>query len=444
MAGSPRAAVGGCDDSTDYRPVLWGLMDRFDRCGVQVQNFFSQASFVPWDAALTISGRGYRHLDSWLMSPTLCREVFHHGLRGAEFALVEGCFDGHAGPSDAAADASSLDTLCQWLGLPRCVVVDASRIDGCNLPRRPQRVDAVLIDGAADRGELARLAQRFELLWGAPVVGGRHGGAHLPALIDRLPPGVRPARELCKALGDGLELFGGIDRFIARAAGAGPVAPEASVFHSASLQMAGVKVAVAYDEAFHCYFPDVLDLLETAGAELRDFSPLRDESLPPATDVVVLGCGHPERQADALAGNHCMTSALRRHAEAGGRVYAEGGGLAYIAREMALPDGRRAPMVGLLPIVAQYNEQAAAPSPESLHLAGDSWLGAAGSKLRGYLNHRWRLQPAGPLVQLAQEPRHRTHLVGGRHVVGSLLHLNLLAQAHLLQSFLARAESSFV
>src|SRR5690606_21378146 len=93
-----------------------------------------------------------------------------------------------------------------------------------------------------------------------------------------------------------------------------------------------LTVAVAYDEAFRCYFPDTLDLLEHLGATVVDFSPLRDEALPLGTDIVYFGCGHPERYAEALASNHCMMLAIREHVCAGRRIYAEGGGVAYLCQ----------------------------------------------------------------------------------------------------------------
>ena len=116
--------------------------------------------------------------------------------------------------------------------------------------------------------------------------------------------------------------------------------------------LAEVTVAVAYDDAFNCYFPDTLDLLELQGATVKVFSPLTDAELPEGTEVVYLGCGHPERCAEALAANRCLVSALCDHVLQGGRVYAEGGGLAYLCEEIATPKGQRWPMVGVLPAVA--------------------------------------------------------------------------------------------
>ena len=55
----------------------------------------------------------------------------------------------------------------------------------------------------------------------------------------------------------------------------------------------------------------------------------------------------------------------------GGRVYAEGGGLAYICRSM-MYGGQLYPMAGLLPAVATY--QPVVPKPVELRTCASSWL----------------------------------------------------------------------
>ena len=131
-------------------------------------------------------------------------------------------------------------------------------------------------------------------------------------------------------------------------------------------------IAIPFDEAFYRYFPDTLDLLEARGARVRHFSPLRDEALPVGTGHVFLGCGRPESFASRLAGNHCMLNALRKYIAAGGRVYAEGGGAAYLCQRVVLADGRDFPMVGALPTTARQMDPPAVWSRTATFLG--SWL----------------------------------------------------------------------
>ena len=195
-----------------------------------------------------------------------------------------------------------------------------------------------------------------------------------------------------------------------------------------------LTVAVAFDSAFNCYFPDTLDLLELRGAKVVDFSPLRDEVLPEA-DVVYLGCGHPEFEAEALSSNHCMLLALRNHVRGGRRVYAEGGGLAYLCEHLETPKGELVPMLGVLPAIARLNRRRTAVRPVEVTVAKDTWLACGGAQLRGYLNSNWSLEATGPLAECLAEPGHEQDLLAQFQVVGSRMHLNFAAQAEALGNF---------
>ena len=53
-----------------------------------------------------------------------------------------------------------------------------------------------------------------------------------------------------------------------------------------------------------------MEALEALGADLLEFSPLRDERLPDGVDLVMIGCGMPDPHADLLASNDSMMAAL--------------------------------------------------------------------------------------------------------------------------------------
>ncbi len=196
-----------------------------------------------------------------------------------------------------------------------------------------------------------------------------------------------------------------------------------------------LTVAIALDEAFDCYFPNTLDLLEQRGAVVVDFSPLRDEHLPPQADVVYFGCGHPERYAAALSENHCMMAALRSHLCAGRRIYAEGGGAAYLCQQMETPQGEFRLMAGVLPAVARLERWPQAARPVEVTLARPTWLGAKGTRIRGYQNPMWRLEPLGRCAGFGAEPGLEYLLAGSFHAVGSLLHVDFAAEPALLEHF---------
>ena len=109
----------------------------------------------------------------------------------------------------------------------------------------------------------------------------------------------------------------------------------------------GITIAVARDKAFGFYYPDDLERMARCGMRVIDFSPLDDDTLP-TCDALFIGGGFPENFAGALAANERMRRAVRDFAAAGGPVYAECGGLMYLARELEV-DGVRHPMAGVIP-----------------------------------------------------------------------------------------------
>lgn len=427
----PRIAVGTIQPQADNQPLAWALMDVLSLLGSHVQAFCSQSRFPACDGAGSITGQCHRHLDSWLMTLEVCREIFFHGTRSCDLALVEGRY---AAALDSQAGGGNLDALCDWLDLPRLVVLDAADLGDCRFPRRPEHVDGVLLDRVRDGAHAAGLRSSVEILWGVPVLGALPELPDVRSVIAKLPLGARPSRELCRLLGERLAPTLNLPRLLAIAQGR-DFPDVASDLFRAEPEHVELNVAVAYDDAFQCYFCDMLDLLELRGATIRDFSPLRGEALPPATDLVLLGCGRLEQSAEALSSNHCFKQALRAHVEGGGRVYAEASGLAYLCQQMVLPDGRRFPMVGALPAVARFNPAPTPPQPVEITLANDIWLANEGARLRGYLNTDWLLEPVGPLASYAAEPQRALDLVGRKQVLGSRLHVNFAAQPDLLPSF---------
>jgi cobyrinic acid a,c-diamide synthase len=432
----PRIAVGTVQHLAEGEPITWGLLAALRRFGHSPQAFRSQACFATREGARVITGRPSRHLDSWMMDPGECCEAFQRGMRESDLALVTGEYDTALPDNSCTPRGGSLDTLCQWLDLPKVAIVDVSLPLACSLPRPPQKLDALLLDRVASERDYERLRVEFEVIWGVPVLGWLDEAKRLRELVCRLPPGSEPTIDLCSALSERLQRHFDLRRFLQLAERSRMREIEAS--HLIALpSRQPLRVAVAYAEGFSSYFPDTLDRLETAGAIIRDFSPLTSGSLPEGTDLVYFGCGHPERHLAALATNHCLQQSLRSYAAAGGRIYGEGAGMAYLCRQIVLPDGRVAPMCGLLPATARMVEPAREFEPVEITFGESCWLAAAKSKLRGYRHTGWQIEPTGAMLTYAQSPGNRLDVLGRGNVIGSRLLVDFGAQVHLLRRFFA-------
>jgi cobyrinic acid a,c-diamide synthase len=356
--------------------------------------------------------------------------MFCFGSQGSDLSIVVGSYSGHEAGNKS--NGGTLDALCHWLDLPQVVVLDVAKIGPCQLPRIPNETAAVLLDRVASMREWVHWQTLIESHTSARVLGALRP---CPRIREQLSwcakHGANPA-QLIRQLADDLSESIQLEELL-RLANQQPFAGNDDLDITPTYGRYGLNVAIAYDDAFNCYFPDTLDALEMQGARLCDFSPLKGDKLPARCDLVLFGCGHPERFADVLARNICMKQALQTHARSGRRVYAEGGGLAYISRQMICRSSTYE-MAGLLPSVARY--QRSQPTPIELRLARDSWLGEADRVIRGYQNSCWVIESAGGLSDYAVDPRQRHNLVGYRQIIGSRLHLHFSTHPSMLQNLL--------
>jgi cobyrinic acid a,c-diamide synthase len=154
------------------------------------------------------------------------------------------------------------------------------------------------------------------------------------------------------------------------------------------------RIGVARDAAFCFYYRENLDLLESAGAELVEFSPMADAALPPGLGGIYLGGGYPELHAAQLSGNRPMLESVRRFAEAGNPVYAECGGFMYLTEAIVEASGIEHSMAGLFPTRARMQPRLAALGYLEAEAAENAlWL-CAGERIRG---HEFRHSEIDPM-----------------------------------------------
>jgi cobyrinic acid a,c-diamide synthase len=157
---------------------------------------------------------------------------------------------------------------------------------------------------------------------------------------------------------------------------------------------ARVRIGVAMDRAFTFYYPENLEALVAAGAELVPFSPLDDPRLPPVGGLY-LGGGFPEVFMERLEANTGMREEVRRAVAAGVPVWAECGGLMYLSRGISW-GSRRAEMAGVFPCAVEMLDRPAGHGYVLLEETGGSAWPHAGRRLRGHEFHHSRLVDLEP------------------------------------------------
>jgi len=423
MCPVPRVAIGSVFPRTAPSLVPWALMQVLQEEGHQVQAFLSKTVFPQHLAVAAITGRPQRYLDSWVMD---CRQCIHWLLQMPEstaVAVVEGAFPGGF---NGAAQGGRLDTLCRWLHLPRVGLIDVRRVELSRLSQLLEELDGCLLENVRDSQQFHSWQTAVERQYRIPILGAMEPAAKLWRSLNRLPPGEKPSRAWCHLLGQRFRRWWQPERFW-QVACSRPL-PQYEVFPPAvPVPARSTVVAVAYDEAFSCYFPELLETIESQGATVATFSPLRDEGLPAGTTMVYIGCGHAEYYAAQLARNHCMHATLRHFAAAGKPIYAEGAGAAYLCEQMDDQHCRAHRSVAVFAAAGRWRPGVSNHQPQEVTITHSGWLFPAGTRLRGYRHPAWQIEPTGMLTDLTGHDARRLDLFGTKQVVGSMIHLYLVA-----------------
>jgi cobyrinic acid a,c-diamide synthase len=437
MGDHPRVGLAvsatGPEPSAAGLALLAGLTARH----TVVQHFRARACLTATEVVRQATGLPGRHLDAWLMPPEVCRAVFARGSRGADMSVIEGTLDAPRRPEPGQlCRPGQLGPIAEALDLATIAVVAAPGPDDFHLPNLPEGVDAILLDELADPADYDRLRHLVGLMARKPVVGAVEALPAVRRALALVDPQKEAPEDLIPPLAASFLKFAdlGAIRDLARSR----AMPEFCRGRPCRGTNPRPRVAYAFDAAFGGYFPDTLETLEALGAELVDFSPLKDEALPPQVDLVLVGCGFPDQHAETLAANQCMISALKAHVCQGRRIYSEGGGTAYLGRTMHLPD-RSVAGVGILPIDATLLSNWKPPAPVERTLDRDGWLGLRGTRVRGYRSGRWDLTP----VDIDSHCRNCYGMLSSdgdltfhHHAVGSLIHLHLGALPEVVSAFL--------
>jgi cobyrinic acid a,c-diamide synthase len=393
----PRIVIAGANSGVGKTSVSLALVTALRKRGLRVQPFKVGPDYLDPTYLSLASGRPCYNLDGWMTNQEYVRELFVESTRDADIAVIEGVmglFDG----ADTHSLEGSTAEIAQWLNAPVILVVNVHGL---------ARSLAPIVKGFA------------EFQSGVNVVGvianhcgsERHGellaeclaSSQLPPLLGAVPRDAfprLPSRHLglvtaessdltsdsLNHLGESLEQYGFVSEIIAAAESASQLSLGLSRPRPVSVNE-DVRIGLAYDQAFHFYYPDNLQALEAFRCELVRFSPITDQQLPNDLDAIYLGGGYPEEFAEQLAANSEMLASVRQFAESGRTIYGECGGLMYLSRGIQTRDGKRHKLVGLLPAWTRMLDRLKSLGYIEATLARGSLFGDEGFSLRGHEFH---------------------------------------------------------
>jgi cobyrinic acid a,c-diamide synthase len=221
------------------------------------------------------------------------------------------------------------------------------------------------------------------------------------------------------------------------AAGRAPPVSAADPF-TAITPAGAARVAVAGGPAFSFVYPDNLELLSAAGAELVEFDPLVADRLPENVTGLYAGGGFPEVFAPALSGNEPLLADVRARIAEGLVTWAECGGLLWLAESL---DGHR--MAGVIPAQGRMTDRLTL-GYRTATVRTDSPVAPRGTVLRGHEFHYSTLAPAGSALELAGRFGSGCGGWASPTLLASYLHVHLAAHPEVATRWVAAAASSAV
>ena len=367
----PRIVISGLSGDSGKTVVTCGLLVCFKDRGVNVLGFKKGPDYIDAAWLSLASDKPARNLDTYMMGFQKVQNTFLKNACNDGINIIEGnrgLFDG----VDSKGTHSTAE-LAKFLRSPIIIVQDISKmtrtaaasIAGCLSLDRDLDIKGVILNRVAGKRHAMIAKDAIESETGIPVLGTipklsgkfvlpeRHLGLITPDEFEQKEIFLHDARNI---------ILDNVD--ISRIKDISINAPsieyeipnddeeikQASSVEIRKRETVPEKVRIGYfkDKSFCFYYPENIEMLVEAGAELVPVS--STESMEPGDiDALYIGGGFPEMNLADLESNKEMISEVKRLAEEGLPIYAECGGLMYLAKDIAWK-GRKYSLSGVLPI----------------------------------------------------------------------------------------------
>ena len=424
---SPRVVIAGLAGDAGKTLVSLAVILLARRAGLSVRAFKKGPDYIDPAWLGWACGRPARNLDTFLMGFDRAVDSFARHADPTGFNLIEGNRGLHDGLD--ARGTHSTAALARALGAPVILVVNAAKVTrtaaasvlGCRMMDPELRISGVVLNRIAGERHAAVAREAIEEVCGIPVLGAlprtdgnllpdRHLGLVGPlecagiAELERkivefaegrldlqailkiaadvpqpAPPGTRRADALVRARPPGRAPALVVNSHAGRDAGT-----------AAARGAERVRIGYLNDTAFSFYYPENLEALEAAGAELVRISSLLPNALPRGLRALYIGGGFPETHGALLAANTELLGSIRAAAADGMPIWAECGGLMALARAIRWR-GHRWPMAGVLPFEVEVLARPQGHGYTTLRVDRLNPFLPVGAELRGHEFHYSRI-----------------------------------------------------
>jgi len=406
--------------------ITLALCSALQKQGLVVQPFKKGPDYIDPSWLTSVCGRDCRNLDLFLMSESTLISSYQRACYGADVAVIEGAmglFDGlDSGWGSTAQIAHILD-------IPIILVVDTTRmtnsvaalVSGFQHFQPDVTIAGVILNKVSGSRHEDKLRNSVERHCGIPVVGCIPRSTDLR--IDQRHLGLIPFSEsvdcqlILRRILDKVEDCFDVNAILSLARSFKVNSKKQSETNKRNRL---TRIGVIKDQVFNFYYPDNLEALEEAGAELVFINSL--EHRLPEIDALYLGGGFPELFLEELQGNRDLRKDIRDAVDNNLPVYAECAGLMYLCKGISHQD-HFYEMVGAIPAEIEMRSRPQGHGYVVAEVIQGNPFFPIGSTIRGHEFHHSCLIKADNLNLIYQMRRGR----GINGMVDGILHRNVFA-----------------
>lgn len=351
----PRLLLAAGSSGSGKTLITCGLLQALVNRGLTVASFKCGPDYIDPMFHTKVIGTKSRNLDTFFTDDDTTRYLFGKQARESDISMIEGVMGYYDGLGGIDTKASTYE-LANVLGAPVIFIVNGvgmslsivAYIKGFLEYKVDSRIKGILLNQVSAM-MYPKLKQLIETELGIPVFGyiekvpelvieSRHLGLLMPTEIEQLS-------DKLNRLAGYMEQTVDIDRLLSLANMASDFEIQAPRFHKVT---GNPVIGIARDEAFCFLYEDNIELLQTLGATVVEFSPLHDHALPANLDGLILPGGYPELFAKQLSTNESMKDSIQAFILNQNPCLAECGGFLYLHTEMEDSKGICYPMLDII------------------------------------------------------------------------------------------------
>lgn len=394
MHNIPRIMVAGLSGDSGKTLLSCGLLSCFKTRGLKPAAFKKGPDYIDPSWLGLSSGSTARNLDTFLFDENAILSSFVKNSQNCGISLIEGnrgLFDG----ADYKGSHSSA-TLAKILSCPVIIIQDITKVTrtaaavalGCKMLEPGLEIAGIVLNRYSGSRHFKVASEAIESETGIKVLGAipklegdnffpsRHLGLVTPAEHSKALSATAEAEKV-------IERYVDVEGIVEIARCAKQI--EHSIDFIESQLTKKVRIGYFFDRAFSFYYPDNLEAIGECGAEVVPLSSIDGINLD-GLDGLYIGGGFPETNAEALAANINMRNSVKNAAENGMPIYAECGGLIYLAQSLINDDGTY-PMAGVFPITMKLEKKPQGHGYEEVEINEPNPFFEVGELIKGHEFH---------------------------------------------------------